>query len=72
MFHIKETGMQLVQQPLINRVKKWLTKIMVAMQKVVSPSSKTGYPELKGYTTHQEVVNASQATHGVDVGQVFS
>ena len=39
--------------------------------KVVSPSSKTGYPELKGYTTHQEVVNASQATHGVDVGQVL-
>ena len=39
--------------------------------KVVSPSSKTGYPELKGYTAHQEVVNASQATHGVDVGQVL-
>ena len=39
--------------------------------KVISPSSKTGYPELKGYTAHQEVVNASQATHGVDVGQVL-
>ena len=39
--------------------------------KVVSPSSKNGYPELKGYTAHQEVVNASQATHGVDVGQVL-
>ena len=38
---------------------------------VISPSSKTGYPELKGYTAHQEVVNASQATHGVDVGQVL-
>ena len=39
--------------------------------KVVSPSSKNGYPELKGYTAHQEVVNASQATHGVDFGQVL-
>ena len=39
--------------------------------KVISPSSKTGYPELKGYTAHQEVVNAIQATHGVDVGQVL-
>lgn len=39
--------------------------------KVVSPSSKNGYPELKGYTAHQEVVNASQATHGVNVGQVL-
>lgn len=39
--------------------------------KVISPSSKNGYPELKGYTAHQEVVNASQATHGVDVGQVL-
>ena len=39
--------------------------------KVVSPSSKNGYPELKGYTAHQEVVNASQATHGVDIGQVL-
>lgn len=38
---------------------------------VSSPSSKTGYPELKGYTAHQEVVNAGQATHGVDVGQVL-
>lgn len=38
---------------------------------VISPSSKTGYPELKGYTAHQEVVNASQATHGVDIGQVL-
>ena len=38
---------------------------------VSSPSSKTGYPQLKGYTAHQEVVKASQATHGVDVGQVL-
>ena len=38
---------------------------------VISPSSKTDYPELKGYTAHQEVVNASQATHGVNVGQVL-
>ena len=39
--------------------------------KVVSPSSKNGYPELKGYTANKEVVDASQATHGVDVGQVL-
>ena len=39
--------------------------------KVISPSSKNGYPELKGYTAHQEVVDASQATHGVDGGQVL-
>lgn len=39
--------------------------------KVVSPSSKDGYPKLKGYTAHQEVVNASPATRGVNVGQVL-
>ena len=38
---------------------------------VSSPSFKTGYPELKGYTAHQEVVNASPATRGVNVGQVL-
>ena len=38
---------------------------------VISPSSKNGYTELKGYTAHQEVVNASQATHGVDAGQIL-
>lgn len=38
---------------------------------VVSPSSKTGYPELKGYTPHQEVVNAANATHGANTGDVF-
>lgn len=38
---------------------------------VISPSSKTGYPKLKGYTAHQEVVNVSQATHGVDAGQIL-
>lgn len=37
---------------------------------VVSPSSKTGYPELKGYTPHQEVVNAAEATHGVNAGDI--
>lgn len=39
--------------------------------KVVSPSSKTGYSNLKGYTANQEVVDASQATHGVDTGQIL-
>lgn len=38
---------------------------------VASPSSKTGYPELKGYTPHQEVVNAAKATHGVNAGDIY-
>ena len=38
---------------------------------VASPSSKTGYPELKGYTPHQEVVNAAEATHGVNAGDIY-
>ena len=39
--------------------------------KVVSPSSKDGYPKLKGYTANPAVVDAKQATHGVDVGQIL-
>ena len=38
---------------------------------VVSPSSKNGYLELKGYTPHQEVVNAAEATHGVNAGDIY-
>lgn len=38
---------------------------------VISPSSKTGYLELKGYTPHQEVVNAAEATHGVNAGDIY-
>src|SRR5699024_1956295 len=38
---------------------------------VVSPSSKNGYLELKGYTPHQEVVNAAKATHGVNAGDIY-
>ena len=38
---------------------------------VISPSSKTGYLELKGYTPHQEVVNAAKATHGVNAGDIY-
>ena len=38
---------------------------------VASPSSKTGYPELKGYTPHQEVVNEAKATHGVNAGDIY-
>lgn len=38
---------------------------------VASPSSKTGYPELKGYTPHQEVVNAAKATHGVNAVDIY-
>lgn len=38
---------------------------------VVSPSSKNGYLELKGYTPHQEVVNAAEATRGVNAGDIY-
>lgn len=38
---------------------------------VVSPSSKNGYLELKGYTPHQEVVNAAEATHDVNTGDIY-
>ena len=38
---------------------------------VVSPSSKTGYPELKGYTPDQEAVNVAEATYGVNAGDIY-
>ncbi|WP_025015499.1 mucin-binding protein [Lactobacillus kitasatonis] len=38
---------------------------------VVSPSSKNGYLELKGYTPQQEVVNAAEVTHGVNAGDIY-
>lgn len=36
---------------------------------VVSPNYKTN-PKLKGYTPHQEIVNAAKATHGANAGDV--
>ena len=38
---------------------------------MISPISKNGYPELKGYTPHQEKVNAAEATHGVNAGDIY-
>src|SRR5699024_7302067 len=38
---------------------------------VISPSPKTGYLELKSYTTHEEVVNAAEATHSVNAGDIY-
>lgn len=38
---------------------------------VDSPSSKNGYPELKGYTPHSETVDAVEAIHGTDAGDVY-
>ena len=37
---------------------------------VSSPNYKTN-PKLKGYTPHQEIVNAAKATHGANAGDVF-
>ncbi|WP_238788482.1 mucin-binding protein [Lactobacillus crispatus] len=45
------------------------TKDSDSYAEVVSPNYKTN-PELKGYTPHQEVVNAAEATHGANAGDV--
>lgn len=46
------------------------TKDSDSYAKVSSPNYKTN-PELKGYTPHQEIVNAANATHGANAGDVF-
>ena len=46
------------------------TKDSDIYDEVSSPNYKTN-PELKGYTPHQEIVNAAKATHGANAGDVF-
>lgn len=46
------------------------TKDSDSYAEVSSPNYKTN-PELKGYTPHQEIVNAAKATHGANDGDVF-
>lgn len=46
-------------------------KVGTSYAQVDSPSSKNGYPELKGYTPHSETVDAVEAIHGTDAGDVY-
>lgn len=48
----------------------WKPKDSSIYAEVVSPNYKTN-PSLTGYTPHQEVVNAAEATHGANAGDVF-
>lgn len=51
--------------------RKTITNKDGSYAQVVSPSSKNGYPELKGYTPHSETVDAVEAIHGTDAGDVY-